>query len=117
MWLESDSEAIPVPGKKYYKVNSLYVLVTDTPVSVHSDDRIDSCNGDDVDQLALDSDSEVIPVQNKEWFKIIYCVYIFVTDTPVSVHSEDSMDSCNGDYVDQLALDSDYEVIPVPGLK
>ena len=38
MWLESDSEAIPVPGKKYYKVNSLYVLVTDTPVSVYSDD-------------------------------------------------------------------------------
>ena len=56
VWLESDSEAISVPGKKYYEVNSLYVLVTDTPVPVHSDDSmdIDSCNGDYVDQ---DSDS------------------------------------------------------------
>ena len=44
-------------------------------------------------------------------------MYIFVTNAPVSVHSEDSMDSCNGDYVDKLALDSDSEVIPVPGLR
>ena len=64
--LESDSEAISVPGKKYYKVNSLYVLVIDTPVSVHNDDRMDSCNGDDVDWLALDSDSEVISVPGKK---------------------------------------------------
>ena len=38
-----------------------------------------------------------------------------MTDTSVSVHSDDSMDSCNGDSVDRLALGSDSEVIPVPG--
>ena len=71
VWLESDSEAISVPGKKYYEVNSLYVLVTDTPVPVHSNDSmdVDSCNGDYVDQ---DSDSEVIPVPGKN----LLCVYI-----------------------------------------
>ena len=66
---ESDSEAISVPGKKYYEVNSLYVLVTGTPVSVHNDNRMDSsCNGD---ELALDSawDSEVIPVPGKNGLK------------------------------------------------
>ena len=47
---------------------SLY-QVTGTPVSVHSDNRMDSsCNGDNV---ALDSawDSEVIPVPGKNGLK------------------------------------------------